>query len=87
VARSADSLPSTGVMMLTLAGSGAGAVYFTPLGWVDSAVSPRVTRIDVAPALGRSGAFRPLAVVVTPAGTASICDPAAVAHDARGCPQ
>jgi type IV fimbrial biogenesis protein FimT len=87
VARSADSLPSTSAMMLTLAGSGADAVYFTPLGWVDSSVSPRITRIDVAPALGRTGAFRPLAVVVTLAGTASICDPAVAAHDSRGCPQ
>lgn len=87
VARSASGLPATTSMMLTLADNGADAVYFTPLGWVDSSVSPRITRIDVAPALGRTGAFRSLSVVVTPAGTASICDPALAVRDTRGCPQ
>jgi type IV fimbrial biogenesis protein FimT len=87
VARIADGLPTTAAMMLTLADDGAEAAYFTPLGWIDSSVSPRITRIDLAPALGRDGAFRPLAVVLTLAGTASICDPAAAPHDSRGCPQ
>jgi type IV fimbrial biogenesis protein FimT len=87
VRRSADALPATSNMMLTLADDGADAVYFTPLGWVDSSVSPRVSRIDLAPALGRDGAFRPMAVVLTLAGTASICDPKVAAHDSRGCPQ
>jgi type IV fimbrial biogenesis protein FimT len=87
ITRSADGLPATSAMMLTLADDGASAVYFTPLGWVDASVAPRITRIDLAPALGRNGAFRPLAVVVTLAGTASICDPAVAAHDSRGCPQ
>lgn len=87
VARSADGLPAVASMMLTVADDGADAVYFTPLGWVDSSVSPRVTRIDLAPALGRDGTFRPLAVVLTLAGTATICDPGVAAHDSRGCPQ
>jgi type IV fimbrial biogenesis protein FimT len=87
VSRSADGLPATSAMMLTLAEDGAAAVYFTPLGWVDSSISPRITRIDLAPALGRTGAFRPLSVVLTLAGTASICDPSVAAHDSRGCPQ
>jgi type IV fimbrial biogenesis protein FimT len=86
VLRSADSLPSTSAMMLSLSPSGADAVYFTPLGWVDGSVSPRIARLDLAPALGRQGAFRPLAVVLTLAGTASICDPGVAAHDSRGCP-
>jgi type IV fimbrial biogenesis protein FimT len=87
VSRSADGLPTTHAMMLTLADDGAEAVYFTSLGWVDSSISPRITRIDLAPALGREDAFRPLAVVLTLAGTASICDPKVAAHDSRGCPQ
>jgi type IV fimbrial biogenesis protein FimT len=87
VSRSADGLPRTSAMLLTVADSGADGVYFTPLGWVDSSVSPHVSRIDLAPALGRDGAFRPLAVVLTLAGTASICDPKVAAHDSRGCPQ
>ena len=87
VSRSAEGLPATSNMMLTVADDGADAVYFTPLGWVDSTVSPRIARIDLAPALGRSGAFRPMAVVLTLAGTASVCDPKVVSHDSRGCPQ
>jgi type IV fimbrial biogenesis protein FimT len=87
VVRSADGLPAAANMMLTVTADGADAVYFTPLGWIDSSVSPRVTRIDLAPALGRDGAFRPMAVVLTLAGTASICDPKVAAHDSRGCPQ
>jgi type IV fimbrial biogenesis protein FimT len=86
VLRSADGLPAANSLMLSLAPSGADSVYFTPLGWVDASISPRVRRIDLAPALGRSGAFRPQAVVVTLAGTASICDPGVAAHDSRGCP-
>jgi type IV fimbrial biogenesis protein FimT len=86
VVRSADALPATNTLMLSLAPSGADTVYFTPLGWVDASISPRVQRIDLAPALGRSGAFRPQAVVVTLAGTASICDPGVASHDSRGCP-
>jgi type IV fimbrial biogenesis protein FimT len=87
VVRRADALPSTSAMMLTLSDGGADGVYFTPLGWVDSGISPRVTRIDLAPSLGHDGAFRQMAVVLTLAGTASICDPKVAAHDSRGCPQ
>jgi type IV fimbrial biogenesis protein FimT len=86
VARSADSLPGTNVLMLSLTPSGADAVYFTPLGWVDGSISPRIQRIDLAPAPGRSGAFPAQAVVLTLAGTASICDPGVASHDSRGCP-
>lgn len=87
VLRSADALPASTSMMLTVSADGADSVYFTPLGWVDAGVSPRVTRIDLAPAVGRNGAFREQAVVLTLAGTASICDPRVAAHDSRGCPQ
>jgi type IV fimbrial biogenesis protein FimT len=86
VARSADSLAATNDVMLTLSPADANAVYFTPLGWIDGSVAPHVARIDLAPALGRQGAFKPLAVVLTPAGTASVCDPGIAAHDSRGCP-
>jgi type IV fimbrial biogenesis protein FimT len=86
VARSADSLAATNAVMLTLSPSDADAVYFTPLGWIDGSAAPPVTRIDLAPALGRQGAFKPLAVVLTLAGTASVCDPGVAAHDTRGCP-
>lgn len=86
VTRSADSLAATNAVMLTLSPADADAVYFTPMGWIDGGVAPRIGRIDLAPALGRQGAFKPLAVVLTPAGTASVCDPGVAAHDPRGCP-
>jgi type IV fimbrial biogenesis protein FimT len=86
VARSADSLAATNAVMLTLSPADADAVYFTPMGWIDGSVAPRIGRIDLAPALGRQGAFKPLAVVLTPAGTASVCDPGVAPHDPRGCP-
>jgi type IV fimbrial biogenesis protein FimT len=86
VARKADNLPATSNLMLSVSPGGADAVYFTALGWVDASISPRVQRIDLTPSLGHSGAFRPQAVVVTLAGTASICDPAVASHDSRGCP-
>lgn len=83
VTRSADSLAATNAVMLTLSPADVDAVYFTPLGWIDGGIAPR---IDLAPALGRQGAFKPLAVVLTLAGTASVCDPGVAAHDPRGCP-
>jgi type IV fimbrial biogenesis protein FimT len=86
VARSADALPSTSAMMLTVSPDDASAVYFTPLGWIDGSISPRLSRIELQPALGRQGVFRKMAVVLTLAGTASICDPGVAAHDSRGCP-
>jgi type IV fimbrial biogenesis protein FimT len=86
VFRAADSLPDSSVLSQTLSPSGATDVYFSPLGWLDPAFSPRLTRIGLAPASGRAGAFPASAVVVTLAGIASKCDPNVPAHDSRRCP-
>jgi type IV fimbrial biogenesis protein FimT len=86
VLRSAGTLPNSNVLASSISPLGATEVVFTPLGWVDSRVGPRLERIALAPAQSRSGAFRPLAVALTLAGVATICDPAAAAHDPRGCP-
>jgi type IV fimbrial biogenesis protein FimT len=86
ISRSAESMPGAGDLGLALNPSGATEVYFTPLGWVDTTVSPRLARIDLAPSLTRANAFTPLSVALTLAGVATICDPAAAAHDVRGCP-
>jgi type IV fimbrial biogenesis protein FimT len=86
VLRAADGLPPSSVLAERLSPSGATDVYFTPLGWVDSTISPRLARIDLAPASGRPSAFPAVAVVLTLAGMASKCDPHAAPHDARGCP-
>ena len=86
IVRSAQAMPGEGDLALAVNPSGATEVYFTPLGWVDTLVGPRLARIDLAPSLARAHAFQPLAVVPTLAGIASLCDPAAPAHDVRGCP-
>jgi type IV fimbrial biogenesis protein FimT len=86
VARSAATMPGEDSLDQAVSPSGATTVYFTPLGWVDTTVTPYLTRIDLAPALARANAFAPRSVVLTLAGIASICDPAAAAHDVRGCP-
>ncbi|KQV40153.1 Tfp pilus assembly protein FimT/FimU [Massilia sp. Root335] len=86
IGRSAEAMPGEGDLALAVNPSGATEVYFTPLGWVDTSVAPRLARIGLAPALTRANAFAPLAVVLTLAGIATICDPSAAAHDVRGCP-
>jgi type IV fimbrial biogenesis protein FimT len=86
VFRSAAGLPASSVLAQSLSPLDATGIYYTPLGWVDTAFSTRLTRITLAPASGRAGAFPTSAVVVTLAGVASKCNPNAVAHDSRGCP-
>lgn len=86
VQRSAGAMPGSDEMRQDLAPSGATDVYFTPLGWVDARANPRLQRLTVSPGPAKRGAFRPLAVAVTLAGVASVCDPDAAAHAARGCP-
>lgn len=84
--RSASGLPPLATMAETLGPSGATEVYFTPVGWLDTSVSPQLTRIVLAPSYQRTGAFAPIEVALTLAGVASRCDPNAAAHDPRGCP-
>lgn len=86
ITRSAAGLPPLASMATTLSPSGATEVYFTPVGWLNTNVSPQLNRIVLAPAYSRPGAFAPMAVALTLAGVASRCDPNAAAHDARGCP-
>jgi type IV fimbrial biogenesis protein FimT len=84
VLRLADALPKTSVLAPTHTPSGATAVYFTALGWVDTVFSPRLRRIDLLPA--RAGAFPSSAVVITLAGLTAKCDPTVAASDSRVCP-
>jgi type IV fimbrial biogenesis protein FimT len=86
VQRSAAAMPGEGEIAQSFTPSGATEVYFNALGWVNGNVTPRLTRIGIAPAPNRANAFRPLAVAVTLGGIASVCDPAAAAHATRGCP-
>lgn len=84
VLRSAEALPKTDVMAQTLSPVGATGVYFTSLGWVDTNVASRLSRIQMAPVT--TGRFPTTVVAITLAGVATKCDPAAAAHDSRGCP-
>ncbi|MCD2519485.1 prepilin-type N-terminal cleavage/methylation domain-containing protein [Massilia sp. G4R7] len=89
VVRSADALPGTNRLAVTPGPDGDTAVYFTPLGWVDTRASTRMMRIDLTPAsnAGSSNGFRATSVVLTLAGVAARCEPNAVPNDSRRCPE
>lgn len=86
IARSADALPDTARLTVSTGPDEATAVYFTPLGWVDTLAGTRMMRIDLAPAAA-DAAFPAASVVLTLAGVASRCDPAAATGDSRRCPE
>lgn len=84
VQRLATKLPPTSAMTLTTSPSGATTVYFTPLGWVNTAFANSLTMITLAPVT--ANAFPTGAVAVTLAGTVNKCLPGAAAGDSRRCP-
>ncbi|HEY1043375.1 MAG TPA: type II secretion system protein [Telluria sp.] len=86
VFRSAVALPDAAQMQPRLLPSGATDIYFRSTGWVDTAFSPRLSRIVLSPAVNSGAEFRTQAVVVTLAGIASKCDPEVAANDSRACP-
>lgn len=86
VLRSADSLPSSKQLEPTIQPAGATAVYFTPLGWVDTSVSPYIQRIKLKPVASAAEALPPVDVVLTLAGIASRCNPDAKNNDLQRCP-
>ncbi|OON62599.1 hypothetical protein B0920_03910 [Massilia sp. KIM] len=86
VRRSAEALPASSLMSVELP-AGASAVYFTPLGWVDSGPATPADRIDLSPASGHEDAFAPASLVLTMAGVATRCNPDADDGDSRRCPE
>lgn len=86
VLRSADSLPPSTQLVQTVEPEDATAVYFTPLGWVNSSVTPRIERIGLKPAAALEKTTPPVAVVLTLAGIATRCKPDAVKPDPQRCP-
>lgn len=86
VLRSAESLPGLDVLVQTIGPEDADSVYFTPVGWVDTTVSPRIARIDMEPAENHAGDFPASAVVLTLAGIATKCQPDAGDSDPHRCP-
>jgi type IV fimbrial biogenesis protein FimT len=87
VARSAAGLPDDSRIRVTAGPDGATAVYFTPLGWVDTRIEPRLMRIDLEPVEDEDATFAPSSVVLTLAGVATRCDPHAADDDSRRCPE
>lgn len=87
IARNADVLPGTDRLSVTPGPGDDLEVYFTPLGWVDTQVGIRMMRIDLAPAGGDGADFPSSSLVLTLAGIAAKCDPAAPAADSRRCPE
>lgn len=86
VVRSADTLPPQSMLNQVVAPVGADSVYFTSLGWVDTAVPARLTRLTLQPVSGSSITFAPSAIAITLSGMVSKCNPAVAASDSRGCP-
>lgn len=87
VQRLAQGMPTAADMTLTVGPNvNAKAVYFTPLGWIDTAVTPSLTQIDLAPSAARANAFTPLRVKLTLGGVAVVCQPSYAVPDVRGCP-
>lgn len=86
VLRRADALPGTDVLVQAVDPEDADSVYFTPVGWVDTTISPRIARIDMRPAERHGGEFRSASVVLTLAGIATKCHPGGDTADPHRCP-
>lgn len=86
VFRSADALPPAEVLVPTILPESASSIYYTPLGWVDTAYAARLTRLRLDPATQYAQDVPVVALVVTLAGMATKCDPTLPATDSRACP-
>lgn len=86
VLREADGLPQSELLVPAIQPEGASAVYYTALGWVDTTVGNRLTRLSLSPAPGFTKEVPPVALVVTLAGMASKCNPTSPPGDSNACP-
>jgi type IV fimbrial biogenesis protein FimT len=86
VFRAAAGLPPTEVLTPAVEPDGSTAVYYTPLGWVDTSVQSRLTRLRFDPATRYAHDVPVAAVAVSLAGMPSKCDPTKEAGDSRACP-
>lgn len=84
--RSAEALPPAADLVPSIGPEDANAVYFTPVGWVDPAIGPRIERLALTPSTKHAAAARPLALVLTMAGNAIRCNPLAATTDPQRCP-
>lgn len=86
VFRSASSLPTSEVLVPAISPEGATDVYYTALGWVDTSVGNRLTRLRLDPDARHTREVPVVAVAVSLAGMPSKCDPTKLAGDSRACP-
>jgi type IV fimbrial biogenesis protein FimT len=86
VFRSADSLPSSEVLLPTTLPAGASQVYYTATGWVDTTFAQRLTQLRLDPASKYAHEVPVVALAVTLAGMATKCDPTLDTSDNRACP-
>jgi type IV fimbrial biogenesis protein FimT len=84
--RSSEALPAAAELAQAIGPDDASAVYFTPLGWVDPAISPRIERIDMTPSTRHAQTAPVTAVVLTMAGNTIRCRPQVAASDPQRCP-
>lgn len=84
--RRADALPPAAELVPSAGPDAARAVYFTPLGWVDPALGPRLERVGLAPAGKKAGIAPETAIVLTLAGNAIRCRPQVASTDPHRCP-
>lgn len=91
VFRSAKNMPPASQLTVTPVPADSTAVYFTPVGWVDSRVTTNLTQLVVAPPATNAGAFPTTAVYLTGGGSVIKCNPTTQsitigAKDSRKCP-
>lgn len=86
VQRLASSLPESGVLAPSTLPEGSSTIYYTAVGWVDTAVADRLVQLRLDPGTAYAAELPPVAVAVTLAGMASKCNPTAAAGDSRACP-
>ena len=86
VFRAASALPPSEVLVPSTVPEGATAVYYTALGWVDTAAGTRLTQLRLDPAVQYAHDIPVAALAVSLAGMPSKCDPTLTAGDSRACP-
>jgi type IV fimbrial biogenesis protein FimT len=86
VFRPATALPPSEVLLPSTLPDGATSVYYTALGWVDTAVGNRLTQLRLDPAAGYAHDIPVTALAISLAGMPSKCDPTLSAGDSRACP-
>lgn len=86
VLRQSPEMPRSEIMDQVQLPAGATQVYYTPLGWVDTTVPLRLTRLTLKPPTGSPFIYPDAAIAITLSGMATKCAPAAADHDSRKCP-